>query len=98
MISLDAGRSEALGGSLARARDHFDRALALSRGKKVAPYVTWAVVVAIPAQDRKLFDQMLDKALALDVDEEPRFRLVNLISQRRARRLKAAAGDLFLEE
>jgi hypothetical protein len=97
-ISLDGGRSEALGGSLARAKAHFDRALQLSGGKRITPYVTWAEVVAVPAQDRKLFNQMLDKALSFDADEEPRFRLVNLIAQRRARRLKDRAGDLFLED
>lgn len=97
LISLES-RSEAMGGSLARARLHYERALQLSGGKKVAPHVTWAEVVAVPSQDRKLFNELLDKALGYDVDEAPRFRLVNLIAQRRARRLKAAAGDLFLEE
>lgn len=96
-ISLDC-RSEGLGGNSARARQHYERALELTKGKKIAPHVTWAESVAVPAQNRKLFDELLDKALAFDADEEPRFRLVNLIAQRRARRLKAAAGDLFLEE
>ena len=95
--TYDASRSEANGGGLARAQAHFDRALALARAKKAGPYVSWAESVAVQAQDRKLFDELLDKALALDADEEPRFRLVNLISQRRARFLKAHAEDLFLE-
>lgn len=55
-------------------------------------------MVAVAAQDRKLFDAELDRALAFDADSEPRFRLANLISQQRARRLKARASDLFLEE
>ncbi len=96
-ISLDC-RSEAMGGNPARARQHYERALQLTHGKKIGPHVTWAESVAVPAQDRKQFDELLDTALAFDADEEPRFRLVNLIAQRRARRLKAAAGDLFLEE
>jgi predicted anti-sigma-YlaC factor YlaD len=41
---------------------------------------------------------MLDKALSFNPDEEPRFRLVNLIAQRRARWLKSRADDLFLED
>ncbi len=97
MISLDT-RSETMGGNPKRAREDLDRALQLSRGKKISPYVTWAEAVAVPAQNRKLFNEMLDKALAFDPDEEPRFRLVNLIAQRRARWLKARADDLFLED
>jgi hypothetical protein len=97
MISLDT-RSETLGGNPKRAREDFDRALLLSRGKKVTPYVTWAEAVAVPAQNRKLFNEMLDKALSFNPDEEPRFRLVNLIAQRRARWLKSRADDLFLED
>ncbi len=96
-VTYDNSRSEAVGGGLARARAHYDRALELSKGKKVGPLVSWAESVAIQKQDRKLFDELLDKVLAFDVDEEPRFRLVNLISQRRARFLKAHVDDYFLE-
>jgi hypothetical protein len=87
-----------VGGNVARARQRYDRVIALTHDRKIGPLVTWAEVVAVQAQDRKLFDQLLDKVLGFDVDIEPRFRLVNLIAQRRARFLKARAGDLFLEE
>lgn len=97
-VVYDGGRSETMGGSLKRAQEHLDRALALTHGKKIAPLVTWAEAVAVQQQDRKLFDRLLDQAIAFNVDEEPRFRLVNLIAQRRARFLKARTGDLFLEE
>lgn len=96
-VTYDASRSEQSGGGVKKARQHYDRVLALTNHKKVGPLVTWAEAVAVQAQDRKLFDELLDKALCFDVDEEPRFRLVNLIAQRRARFLKAQAGDLFLE-
>jgi hypothetical protein len=97
LISYES-RSESMGGSLKRAKEHYERVLALTNGKKVAPLVTWAESVAISSQDRKLFDELLDKVLAFNVDEAPSFRLVNLIAQRRARFLKERAGDLFLEE
>jgi len=97
-VAYDAGRSEASGGGRVRAKKHFDRALELSHGKKLAPLVTWAEQVAVQAQDRKLFDRMLGRVLAFDADSAPEFRLANLIAQRQARRLEARAGDLFLEE
>ncbi|MFN7133699.1 MAG: TRAP transporter TatT component family protein, partial [Myxococcales bacterium] len=97
-ISYDGGRSEAMGGSVKKAKEHFDRVMQLTGGKKVGPLVTWAEVVAVEAQNRKEFNELLDKALAFDVDEAPRFRLVNVLAQQKARRLKARADDLFLEE
>ena len=96
-VSYDGGRAEAAGGSVARAREHFARAMQLNGGEKVGPLVTLAEVVAVQAQDRKEFDALLDRALAFDADAAPRFRLVNLIAQERARRLRARTGDLFLE-
>lgn len=89
---------EVASGSLDRARAHYTRVLELTGGKKVGPHVTWAEAVAVQQQDRKLFDELLDKALAFDVDEAPQYRLVNLIAQSRARWLKSRAADLFLEE
>ncbi|HEY3451058.1 MAG TPA: TRAP transporter TatT component family protein [Myxococcales bacterium] len=96
-VTYDNSRGEAVGGGLQRAKAHYDRALELSKGKKIGALVSWAEAVAIQNQDRKLFDQLLDRVLAFNVDEEPRFRLVNLISQRRARFLKAHVDDYFLE-
>lgn len=97
-ITWDGSMSEAMGGSLTRARQHYERALQLTGGKKIGPHVAWAEVVAVQQQDRKLFNQLLDQALSFDPDEEPKYRLVNLLSQSRARWLKSRADDLFLEE
>jgi predicted anti-sigma-YlaC factor YlaD len=97
-ITYDGGRSPAMGGSVERARQHYERALQLTGGKKISPYVTWAEVVSVQAQDLKQFNALLDQALAFDVDEAPHFRLVNVIAQNRARWLKSRASDLFLEE
>ena len=96
-LAFEASRSEVMGGSVERARAHYQRALELSEHKKVGPLVTWAEVVTVRTQDRAAFDQTLDRALAFDTDSAPEFRLNNIIAQRRARRLKARAGDLFLE-
>jgi predicted anti-sigma-YlaC factor YlaD len=97
-ITFDGGLSEAMGGSVERARQHYERVLELTQGKKMGPHVTWAEVVAVQAQDRTTFDTLLDQVLAFDVDEAPQFRLVNVIAQNRARWLKSRAEDLFLEE
>jgi predicted anti-sigma-YlaC factor YlaD len=94
MIGLD-GMSPLLGGSAARARQHFDRAVALAEGKSVFAYVTLAESVSVAAGDRAEFDKLLKAALAVDLEARPSIRLANLIAQRRARFLLNKANTLF---
>jgi predicted anti-sigma-YlaC factor YlaD len=86
MISLDS-LPEALGGSPARAREHFARAIELQQGKSPGPYVALATGVAVPAQDKAEFQSLLTKALAVDPAADPSNRLATLIAQQRARAL-----------
>ena len=96
-ISYDGGRPAAAGGSPARAREAFDKAVAASGGKRAAPYVSYAETVSISTQDRKEFATLLETALAIDPDAAPEQRLANLIAQKRARWLLARQDELFLE-
>jgi hypothetical protein len=86
MISLDS-LPEALGGSPARAREHFARAIELQKGLSPGPYVALATGVAVPARDRAEFERLLNQALAIDPEGDPSNRLATLITQRRARAL-----------
>ncbi|HSL91284.1 MAG TPA: TRAP transporter TatT component family protein [Candidatus Limnocylindrales bacterium] len=97
-IAFEGGRPEAMGGSAARAKRHFERAMQLSRGRKVSPLVTLAETVSVRAQDRKEFLELLDRALSFDArGEAPEYRMANLLVQRKARWLKGRVDDLFLE-
>lgn len=87
-----------MGGSFERAKSHFDRAVALSGGKRASPFVTWARSSAIARQDRREFREVLERALAVDADAIPADRMINLISQARARTLLAHADDFFFAE
>jgi predicted anti-sigma-YlaC factor YlaD len=80
-----------------RARSHFDQAIALSGGEMAAPWVALAEDVCVQTQDLKGFRAALDKALAVDADAKPEWRLVNLVMQRRARWLLGRADQLFLK-
>lgn len=84
------------GGDPAVIERSFRRALELSGGQRAGLYVAYAEAAGIPAQDRKLFEEMLAKALAIDADAHARYRLLNHIAQRRARWLQARVDDLFL--
>jgi predicted anti-sigma-YlaC factor YlaD len=94
LISLDAV-PEPMGGSVKSAREHFERAVELTRGLSAGPYVTLAASVSVSTQDRKEFESLLAKALAVDPDKDPSLRLANIITQRRARFLLSRADELF---
>jgi len=96
-IAWEGGRPPSAGGSPQRAREHLDRALVLSRGQRAAPLVSYAESVLVASQDRAAFEASLKKALEIDPDRDPRFRLENLVAQKRARWLLSRTSVLFLE-
>ena len=93
-ITLDS-LPEALGGNPARAKQHFDKAVALQKGRSPGPYVALAVGVAVPNQDRAEFERLLKLALAIDPEQDPSNRLVSLITQKRARALLERIDERF---
>ncbi len=86
-----------MGGSIARAREHFARAVQLSGGRKASPYVTLAEAISVQTQDRAEFSAMLEKALAVDPEADPPNRLANIVVQKKARWLLSRADELFLD-
>jgi len=94
LISLDS-LPEAMGGSVQNARRHFERSVELSKGQSASPYVSLASGTSVAEQNRKEFEDLLGKALAIDVNHVPRMRLANVIYQRKARALLARADELF---
>lgn len=96
LITYEMARQGGAGDPAARARSHFERAVALSGGKQAGPYISFAEAVSVQKQDLKEFDVLMAKALAVNPDEQPETRLVNLVMQRRARWLVSKRDELFL--
>jgi predicted anti-sigma-YlaC factor YlaD len=96
LTAYELSRPGGTGDPVARARGHFERALALSGGASAGPLVTYAENVCVRRQDRAQFESLLQQALAIDPDAKPEWRLANLVLQMRARRLLARTDDLFL--
>jgi predicted anti-sigma-YlaC factor YlaD len=86
-----------LGGSESKAREHFARALSLSRGLRVGPYLALATSVCVKNQNADEYRDLLGKALAVDVNADVPDRLVNIINQRRARWMLDHIDDYFIE-
>jgi len=95
-ISWESGRSS-IGGSVDRARDHFERDLACAQGRRAFPYVTYAESVSVAKQDKAQFQELMDKALAIDVSQPDDQRLANLLAQKRARWQLGRLEELFIE-
>ena len=53
--------------------------------------------VAVRKQDCRLFKTLLHKALAVDPDAVPKWRLVNTLAQDKARWLLERTGELFFD-
>jgi predicted anti-sigma-YlaC factor YlaD len=86
-----------VGGSMEKAREHFDKATLFSKGRRAFPYLTYAESVCVAKQDKAQFREMLDKALAIDVTRPDDQRLANLLAQKRARWQLGRVDELFIE-
>lgn len=89
---------QVVGGSLERAELHYRQALELSRDKRPSVWLTWAEKVSVKRQDRREFEELLEKVLSFDPNVDPANRLLNILTQRRARYLLETVDDLFLDE
>jgi predicted anti-sigma-YlaC factor YlaD len=96
LINYEMSRQGVKGDAAERARKHFERAMELTHGKQAGPLVTYAEAICVEKQDVKQFEELLNRALAINPDAQPETRLVNLVMQRRARWLLSRKDDLFL--
>ena len=96
LITFELARPGAGPDAVAKARQHFARAVELSGGNQAGPYVSLAESVALQQQNAVEFKALLDQALAVKVDARPEWRLVNTLMQRRAAWLLGRIDDLIL--
>jgi hypothetical protein len=102
MITVESV-DEALGGSEERARKHFARAVEIQQGLSPGPYVALAMgaVKANQGKDPKRahdeFEELLNKALAIDEEKDPANRLPTILTKQRARVLLAHIDDIILK-
>jgi predicted anti-sigma-YlaC factor YlaD len=88
---------EYMGGSLQKARLHFEKAIGISLGKSSTPFISLATTVAVKEQNIGEFQLLLKKALAIDPDIDPENRLVGILNQRKALWLLEHIDDFFVE-
>ena len=94
LITYEASRP---GGSMEKAKGHFKNALRLTQGQDASCYLNYAESIDEKEQNAGEFEEMLRKALAIDPDKKPGWRLVNLIMQKRAKWLLSKMDSLFVQ-
>jgi predicted anti-sigma-YlaC factor YlaD len=97
LISYETSRQGGKGDPAERSRQHFDRAMALSGAQLASPLVALAEAVSVGKQNRQEFESLLNRAIEIDLNARPEWRLSNLVMQRRARWLLSRADELFVE-
>ncbi|MSR07282.1 MAG: hypothetical protein EXR93_09495 [Gemmatimonadetes bacterium] len=97
LISYEPSRQGVPGDPYERSRKHFERVVSLTNGQLASPYVSLAEAVSVNTQNREEFEALLKKAIAINPDTRPEWRLSTLIMQRRARWLLGRTDDLFLD-
>ncbi len=97
LITYEMSRPGGSGAAAERARKHFERAIQLTDGLLASPLVSYAETVAVARQDRAGFQELLNRALAIDANARPEWRVSNLVMQRRAKWLFSRMDQLFAE-
>jgi len=77
------------------AREFFEKAKEATGGQDASIYVSLAESVCIPRQDKAEFKELMNKALAVDVDVRKESRLLNTLMQKRAEWLLSRTDELF---
>ena len=90
-----ASLPKVLGGKPEKAREHFEKAIALSEGKALLGKVLLAQLYATKVGNKALFQKVLQEVVDASVDVLPAARLPNLIAKRKAARLLKRMAELF---
>lgn len=87
-------RPRLLGGDPAKAKAHFESAVASTQGRFLPAKVLYAQYYAVAAQDEELFKRLNQEVLD-DQPDLPAARLANAVAKLKARRLMEKSNDLF---
>jgi predicted anti-sigma-YlaC factor YlaD len=97
LITYESVRQTGTGDPALRSRKQFELAVQLTKGQSASPYVALATTVSVSKQDSEEFESLLKKALAVNPNARPEWRLTNIVMQRRASWLLAREDELFVK-
>ncbi len=93
--TIDAITPKMLGGKPDRAKQYFERCLAINGGKFLLSYVFYAQYYAVGIADQELFESLLKKVEEAPDNILPGQNLANMIAKQKAKALLAKTSELF---
>jgi len=93
--TVEAITPQALGGKPERARDFFERALAINGGKFLLTYVYYAKTYCVQTLHQEMFDSLLNKVDQASIDVLPEARFANAVAKQKSKALRARESELF---
>lgn len=93
--SIEGSVPRVLGGKPEKAKEYFERALAVNGGKFLLTYVYYAKTYAVQEQNQELFESLLTKVDEASPDILPAARLSNAVAKKKAKLLRSRINDLF---
>jgi len=98
LVQFHAAVPATMGGDSSRVEYHHQRALEIADGRLAGPYMSYAEAVLIPSQEADRFVEYMERILAVDPDGYPAGRLINVLTQEKARWYLDHLDDIFLPE
>jgi predicted anti-sigma-YlaC factor YlaD len=89
---------KSFGGDTAVARKHLNKAITTSENSRTSVFVTAAMFAANKSKNRDDFNNMLERAMLVDVNKYASLRLTNIIFQQRAKWMYENSDRYFSEK
>jgi hypothetical protein len=92
---IEGSTPKSLGGNPDKAKEYFEKCLALNGGKFLMTQLYYARAYAVTTMDQPLFESLLKQVEDASIDDVPEIRLANVIAKQKARKLLAQKNELF---
>jgi hypothetical protein len=92
---IEGTTPRSIGGNPDKAKEYFEKCLAINNGKFLMTQLYYARVYAVTTQDQPLFESLLKQVEDTSIDDVPEIRLANVIAKQKARKLLAQESELF---
>jgi tetratricopeptide (TPR) repeat protein len=93
--AIEAGTPKSLGGNPDKAKEYFEKCIAINGGKFLLAKLYYAKTFAVATMDQQLFESLLKQIEDAPLDILPETRLANVIAKQKARRLLSRENELF---
>ena len=92
---IEGTTPRSLGGNPDKAKEYFEKCLAVNGGKFLMTQLYYARAYAVTTMNQPLFESLLKQVEDASVDDVPEIRLANVIAKQKARKLLAQESELF---